>query len=94
MARATNATPAAETIAARALGYLAEDPERLGRFLALSGLDPSSIRQASQSAGFLPAVLDHILSDERLVVEFAEREGIPPEAIPRARLALGGPAPD
>jgi hypothetical protein len=84
----------AETLAARALGYLASDPERLGRFLALSGLDPTAIREAARGSGFLPAVLDHVLADERLLVEFAAAEGLRPEAVGRARQALGGDRPD
>lgn len=81
--------PVADEIAARALAFLASDPERLGRFLALSGLDPATIRRASQDPGFLPSVLDHILSDERLLLDFAEAEGLPPEAVGRARAAFG-----
>ncbi|PZQ11637.1 MAG: DUF3572 domain-containing protein [Ancylobacter novellus] len=82
--------PVADEIAARALAFLAGDPERLGRFLALSGLDPSTIRSAAQDPGFLPAVLDHILSDERLLLDFADAEGLPPEAVGRARQSFGG----
>jgi hypothetical protein len=81
---------AAETIAARALGFLAADHERLGRFLALSGLDPRSVREAARSPGFLPAVLDHLLADERLLSGFAEAEGLSPAAIVEARSTLGG----
>lgn len=84
----------AATIAAQALGFLAADPERLGRFLALSGLDPSEIRAAAADPGFLPAVLDHILSDERLTLAFAEAENLSPEAVGEARRLLGGRAPE
>lgn len=82
--------PPPETIAARALGYLAAEPERLGGFLALSGLDPSTVRTAARDPGFLPAVLDHLLGDEDLLIAFAEAEGLPPEAVAQARRALGG----
>ncbi len=63
---------AAENVAIQALTYLASDPERLGRFLALSGLDHASIRAASAEPGFLGGVLEHIVGDEQLLVEFAE----------------------
>lgn len=89
MLRKDGPTPAAEAIAARALAFLAADPERLGRFLALSGLDPSTIRQAAQDPGFLPSVLDYVLSDEKLLLDFTEAETLPPEAVGRARLAFG-----
>jgi hypothetical protein len=83
--------PSADAVAARALGFLASDPERLGRFLALSGLDPSTIRSAARSPQFLPAVLDHLLADETLLLAFAEAEGLRPEAVGDARRALAGP---
>ncbi|RXF74660.1 DUF3572 domain-containing protein [Hansschlegelia zhihuaiae] len=86
--------PSAEDVAGRALGFLAADPERLGRFLALSGLDPATIREAAREPGFLPGVLDHILTDERLLTEFAEAEGLALEAVGRARAAFGAPHPE
>ena len=65
----------AETMAIAALGFLAAEPERLARFLALSGLGPHNLRQAATSPGFLAAVLDHLAADERLLVAFAAAEG-------------------
>ena len=81
-------SPPPETVAAQALGFLAAEPERLGDFLALSGVDPSTIRNAARDPGFLPAVLDHVLADENLLIAFAEAEGLPPEAVAEARRAL------
>jgi hypothetical protein len=80
----------AEAVAARALGFLASDADRLGRFLALSGLDPTSIRQASRGPGFLPAVIDHLLGDEALLLAFCDAEGLRPETIATAHQALSG----
>ena len=82
----------AETIAIDALGFLAGEPERLARFLALSGLGPHNLRQAATSPGFLAAVLDHLAADERLLVAFAAARGIDPAAVTRARDALSGPS--
>lgn len=79
----------AEAFAARALGFLASEPDRFGRFLALSGLDPSTIREAARSPHFLPAVLDHLLGDDALVTAFADAEEVSPETVVRARAALG-----
>jgi hypothetical protein len=77
-----------------ALGFLAEDPERLERFLALSGLGPHNLREAARQPSFLAAVLDYVTGDEKLLIAFASREGQRPEAIVRARDALAGPPPD
>ncbi len=83
-----------EEIAVAALGFIAGDTEKLSRFLSLSGLGPHNLRAAAADPGFLAAVLDHIMSDERLLVEFAAAERISPESVVAARRALGGPPPD
>jgi hypothetical protein len=77
--------PDAETIAIKALSFLAGRPEELGRFLALTGIDPSSLRQSAAEPGFLGGVLDFLLQDEPLMMVFAEAEGIAPAAIASAR---------
>jgi hypothetical protein len=83
----------AEALAITALGFLAGDPERLSRFLALSGLGPGNLREAAAEPSFLLAVLDHLAGDERLLVAFAGEQGVDPSAVSAAREALaGGPA--
>ena len=37
----------AENLAIQALSFLAADPERLGRFLAITGIGPDAIRKAA-----------------------------------------------
>ena len=61
----------AETVAIQALSFIAEEPERLGRFLALTGLEAQSLRDAAREPNFLLGVLDHLAGDERLLREFA-----------------------
>jgi hypothetical protein len=78
----------AEALALSALEFLASDGERIGRFLALSGLDPGSLRKAAAEPGFLPGVLDHLAGDEALLLAFAEEAGIAPERIQEARHLL------
>jgi hypothetical protein len=84
------AEPPAAEMALRALAFLVQDEERVGRFLALTGLDPGEIRARLDEAGFQLAVLDHLAGDEALLVAFAEAESLRPEAVGRARRALGG----
>jgi hypothetical protein len=89
------ATPErAEALAIAALTFLANDPDRLGAFLALSGLGPDSLRSAAGEPQFLLGVLDHVVSDEKLLLDFAEHEGVDPFDITRARHALEGPHRD
>ncbi len=81
---------AAESLAVQALTYLGSDPERLGRFLSLSGLGPQSLRAAARAPGFLAAVLEHLASDEDLLLGFAADQEIDPAEVDRARRLLSG----
>jgi hypothetical protein len=81
---------AAETAIA-ALTFLSADPERLERFLALSGLGPHNLRRAAADESFLGAVLDYLVADEKLLIAFAEARGRRPADIARARETLAGP---
>ncbi len=80
----------AEALAAQAFAYLAAEPERIGRFLSLTGLTPEAVRRAAGDPAFLPSVLDYLLSDEALLVAFAAENGTGPEAVARARQVFGG----
>ena len=80
---------AAETLAVQALEFLAGDAERLGRFLAMSGIDPEALRAAASEPHFLAGVLDHVTSDERLLLDFATHAEIDPPVVMRAAAALG-----
>lgn len=81
---------AAEALGIEALSFLAAEPERLGRFLALAGVGPDELRAAATAPHFLAGVLDHLVGDERLLIEFAAHAQIKPEAVMRAAIALGG----
>jgi hypothetical protein len=87
------ARDAAEALALRALAFLAEDPERLGRFLALSGVGPGELRSRAADPVLLGGVLDHLLADERLLMAFVEANDLKPETPARARRHLPGAAP-
>lgn len=62
--------PEAEEIAIAALGFIASDDERLSRFLALTGIDPASIRQQIGDPLFQLAIMDHLFEDESLLLAF------------------------
>ena len=91
MKQRRQSTPeSAELVAIAALSFLAEDPERLGLFLSVSGIGPEAVRAAAREPGFLAGVLEHILGDEPLLLAFADGAGLDPADIARARRALGG----
>jgi len=78
----------------RALAWLAEDPDRLSRFMALSGTNPDSLRTGASDPEMLGGVLDHLLQDERLLTAFAEDADLVPDAVATARRDLPGRAVD
>ena len=79
-----------EAIAVQALGFIAADPERLGRFLAQTGIGPHRIRDAARDPSFLAGVLDHLAGDEKLLLAFAADAGLTPEQVAQAHAALNG----
>ena len=86
-----NRAEGARELAIAALGFIAAEPDRLARFLALSGIGPESIRAAARAPGFLAGVLDHVAGDESLLIAFAQERGIAPQDLMAARAALAGP---
>ena len=72
---------AAEELAIQALTFIAGDGERLGRFLAVTGIGPAEIREVAREQGFLSGVLDHLAADEPLLLAFSSETGIPPEDV-------------
>jgi hypothetical protein len=80
----------AENLAIQALGFLASDPERLGAFLAATGIGPDMIRKAAAEPSFLAGVLDHVCSDEGLLIAVAQRAGITPQDVEHAQSVLCG----
>jgi len=78
----------AAMLALSGLSFLAEDGPRLGRFLALTGMEPHQLRSVADAPETLLAVFDHLLSDESLLLVFTASKGIAPEAVAPARATL------
>ena len=81
---------AAEGLAIQALTFVAGEGERLGRFLAATGIGPAEIRAAANEPGFLAGVLEYLAADDRLIAAFAAETGLDPADVARAHEALGG----
>ncbi|WP_312794328.1 DUF3572 domain-containing protein [Tianweitania sp.] len=84
----TRDSSSAESIGVSALGFIAADPELLGRFLAITGIEPAQIRQAATEPGFLAGVLDFVLAHEPTLLAFASSSDLDPAAILKARRTL------
>ena len=89
--RSFNPRETAEIVAIQALSFIAGDAERLGQFLAETGIGPETLRSAAQNPGFLTGVLDFLLRDEALVKAFSELSHLDAKIISNAREALGEP---
>jgi len=74
----------AEEIAILGLGFLAGDEDRLGRFLALTGAGPEALAKARTEPDVLASVLEYLLGDEQLLVEFADQHELAPASIQTA----------
>jgi len=77
--------------ALKILQALASDPERLGRFIDITGLRADTIRNAAEKPEFWVALYDYIASDERLLLEIAGEIGETPEALMAAHRRLSPP---
>ena len=86
-----NPREVAEIVAIRALSFIADDAERLGRFLAESGIGPETLRNAAADPRFLVSVLDFVMRDDATVKAFADASQLHPTNIAAARQALSDP---
>jgi len=79
----------AEIVAIQALSFIAGDAERLGLFLAETGIGPETLRDAADDPNFLLSVLDFVLRDDGIVTAFAKASQLHPTNIAAARQVLG-----
>jgi hypothetical protein len=73
-----NPREVAEIVAIQALSFVAGDPERLGLFLAETGIGPETLRTAAADPHFLASVLDFVLRDDATVKAFAAASELDP----------------
>ncbi|TWF56617.1 DUF3572 domain-containing protein [Neorhizobium alkalisoli] len=84
----------AEQTAAAILGWLAGEPDMLGRFLALSGLQADQLRHAVNDSGFLAGMVDFLMSHEPTLMAFCEATGTKPETVAAVSLYYTRPGLD
>ena len=82
-----------ETVAT-ILGWLANEPDMLSRFLALSGLQPNMLRQAVNDPGFLAGLTDFLMSHEPDLMTFCAATETKPEDVAAAWHHFSGPGMD
>lgn len=74
----------AEETAVAILGWLANEPDMLGRFLALTGVDARQLRQAMDDPGFLAGMIDFVMGHEPTLLAFCEATDTKPEIVASA----------
>jgi hypothetical protein len=86
-----NVREVAEIVAVQALSFIAGDPERLGLFLAETGIGPETLRTAAADPRFFTSVLDFVMRDDATVNAFASVAQLHPTNIAAAHQALNDP---
>jgi hypothetical protein len=80
----------AATVALKGLAHLVNSQEALDRFLHLSGAGGETLRERADEPEFLVSLLDFLLSDEGLLVDFLREADIDVRAVHMARQVLAG----
>jgi len=78
----------AQTVALKAIAFIAADEDLLPRFVALTGSGLDEIKSRIGDPAFLGGVLDFILNDEPTLLAFVAAEELAPETPMAARLRL------
>lgn len=71
----------AATLALAAIGWLLQDDDRVQRYLALTGLDPDSLRAGLGNREVLASALDFLANHEPDLIRAAEALAVTPEEL-------------
>ncbi|MBU6297447.1 MAG: DUF3572 domain-containing protein [Alphaproteobacteria bacterium] len=80
----------AETIGLNGLAFLVSQRDQLDRFVQGTGIEPSALRRQALEPSFLQAVLDYLLRDDALLMDFCREQGLDARDIHLAHRVLGG----
>ncbi|MFK7791809.1 MAG: DUF3572 family protein [Devosiaceae bacterium] len=67
----------------RLVVFLSGRPEDLERFFAISGVDPTELRERIGDTAFQDGLLDYMLANEPLLLAFCEEFGEDPSSLMR-----------
>ena len=80
----------AATLALNALTFLAASEDAMQRFMDLTGAGRESLRERADEPDFLVSVLDFLLTDEGLLLDFSSETSTNVRAVHMARHVLSG----
>ena len=78
----------AEILALEALAWLAGRHDDITRFLSVSGMETTDLRRAAGERHFLVSLLDFLLANEPLLLDFCQDASMSPQAIHKARFVM------
>ncbi len=84
----------AETIALKALAFIANDAEALGQLMGRTGLTPDTLRGRASDPALLGGILDFLLEHDGRLLAFCQDAGLAPEEPTQARSRLPGGGPE
>jgi hypothetical protein len=84
----------AEELAIKILGWLTQDPDMMSRFLALSGIEAGSIRQAAREPGFFAGLTGFLMNHEPTLMTFCEQNAVKADFVAACHHKLNGPGDD
>ncbi|WP_264212862.1 DUF3572 domain-containing protein [Leisingera thetidis] len=87
-----NSADGAETLALKALAWLAGNDELLPVFLGATGASEADLRARAAEPEFLGSVLDFLTMDDNWVMQFCDCEGLAYDMPLQARMSLPGGA--
>lgn len=71
----------AEALALKALEFLANSPDNLSVFMGATGVNGSELLERAEEPAVLAAVIDFMLMNEGLLIEFCDTASIPPRDV-------------
>lgn len=78
----------AEELALKALEFLANSPDNLGVFMGATGVNGSELLERAEEPAVLAAVVDFMLKDEGLLIQFCDTASIRPRDLHAALYVL------
>jgi hypothetical protein len=88
---ATASAESAEQLAISILTWLSSRPDLMGRFLAISGIEASSIREAAREPGFFGGVTGFLMNHEPTLMEFCADNDVAADVVAACHRRLAGP---
>jgi hypothetical protein len=82
----------ADALSVTILTWLSNQPDLMGRFLALSGIDVADLRHVAREPGFAAAMTGFLMNHEPTLMAFCQDNDIAVEFVQSCHRHLAGPS--